>query len=156
MDEITTKPKDSESDQKAVHFSIGDYTCFDELPLKVLDCLPYPVYVISYDWVYRFVNEQSKIIHDTSFDDLVGKSALDVFQEPKFQQVFELIQIGIERRTATASTIHMPMYGQRIIVRGYALNDCYFVSTCTLPGKDELIQELREELRKQNDLHNSN
>ena len=155
MDQLTTKPKDSGSDNKAVHFSIGSYKCFDELPQKLLDLLPYPVYVIDYNWIYLFVNEQSKLVYGTS-SDLVGKSALDAFRDPKFQQVFELIQIGIERRTSAVSTIYMPMYGQKIIVRGYALNDCYFFSTCTLPGKDELIQELREELKKQNELHNTN
>ena len=153
MDDITSNESINEcsnlnDDGKSASFSPEGYKRFSELPLVVLNALPYSVYIIDYSWTYIFLNDHSKTLFEADMRDLTGRSALDVFRAPKFHEIFEAIRDGVENRFSTTNRIYSPMRGQQVLIKGVPLEDCYLFTACTLPGKDELLQELRAELMR--------
>lgn len=135
-------------------FSIKGYKRYRELPFNTLDDLPFSVYIIDYDWVYLFLNRNSRNVFGEFADMLIGKSALEVFKDPKFLPIFEKIRNGVETKSACSADLYSPLRGKQIKITGYPLEDCYYFSTLILPAKEELIEELRIELKrkKPNDL----
>ena len=129
-------------------FSIKDYQYFSEIPLEALDRLNYSVYLVDYNWVYLFINKNARTVFGDFADTLIGRSALDVFKDPKFHNILAKLERGIVERIALHETIHSPLRGRQINVKGYPLLDCYLFSVTTFPGRVEIVGELSEELKK--------
>lgn len=129
-------------------FSIKDYQCFKDIPLEALDKLSYSVYVVDYSWAYLFINKNARKVFGSLADTLIGRSAIDAFKEPKFDNIFAKLQRGVVERIALNESVHSPLRGQQIKIKGYPLLDCYFFSVTTFPGKVEIVGELRQELKR--------
>ena len=129
-------------------FSIGLFKRYHELPFEVLDNLPFAVYIIDYNWVYLFLNENSRAVFGDFAETLIGKNALEVFRDPKFMTIFDKIMYAVEHKTSCRATIYSPLRGKQIKLSGYPLEDCYYFSTVILPSKAEVLEELTTELKR--------
>lgn len=129
-------------------FSIKHYQCFRDIPLAALDKLNYSVYLVDYNWVYLFINKNARTVFGNLADTLIGRSAIDAFKDPMFDNIFAKLQRGVVERIALHESVHSPLRGQQIKIKGYPLLDCYFFSVTTFPGKVEIVDELREELKR--------
>lgn len=132
---------------EAIEFNIQTYKLFKELPLNVLHKLPFPIYVVDYNWKYLFINSKGRDIFGDSADNLIGVSALAFFSEAKFKPVFDKIKAGLETRITCDVTLYSPLRGRQVRIKGYPLEDCYYFCSIIVPGKDEIIAELRTELK---------
>jgi hypothetical protein len=131
-----------------IGFCVDRYKNYQDLPLDILDDLPFCVYIVDYNWTYLFVNKISTNFFGKEIQNLVGKNAQQVFGQEKFQTIFENIHDALKRKTICDTTIYSPLRGKQVKVKGYPLDDCYYFYTVTLPSKEELMDELRRELNK--------
>jgi hypothetical protein len=129
-------------------FSITSYNRYGDVPLIELDKLPYAAYLVSYDWVYLFINKQGRQTFGTLAEDLIGKSAREVFTGEKFKAVFDKLEEGVKKKISIEAVMYSPMRNSNINVKGYPLEDCYYFSVATLPGRQEVVDDLRNELQK--------
>lgn len=131
---------------RPVEFSIDSIRNYSQLPLELLNRLSNSVYVVDYEWRYLFLNDNSKKAFGDIAETLIGKSAIDVFKGPQFQQVFDNLRDAVENKTPFSAVVYSPLRGKQVHIKGFPLEDCYFFSTSVLPGKDELLSELRAQL----------
>lgn len=131
-----------------IGFSVDRYRFYHELPLEIVDNLPFCAYIVDYNWTYLFINKASRNIFGEEVQNLLGKNALEVFKHDRFKAIFEKIQNAVEQKIICDATIYSPLRGKQVKIKGYPLEDCYYFASVVLPSKDELINELREELNK--------
>jgi hypothetical protein len=132
-------------------FSIETYDSYRDIPLEVLDTLPYSVYIIDYNWIYIFLNKNSISVFGADIEQLIGQSALDAFKHSRFEPVFDKIKNGVEHRTACHEIIYSPLRGAQVTIKGYPLSDCYFFSSSIMPAKEEVLEELRVVLKRRSE-----
>lgn len=130
--------------------SIKTYKRYNDIPLEVLNKLPFSVYLIDYNWNYLFLNTNSRNVFGSLADKLIGRSALEVFSDVKFEPIFDNIQSAVENRSPCDCTVYSPLRGRQVNIKGHPLEDCYYFSTIVLPGKEEVLADLREQLNKGN------
>jgi hypothetical protein len=134
-------------------FLINDYRRYIELPLNLLSELNIAAHVTDYNWKFLFVNKNCEYQLGKSVEELVGKRAVEVFQDPRFNLIFEKVRDGIEKKVPVHAVVDAPLRAEQLLLKGYPLEDCYYFSFTVLPGTHEVINELREELkRRTNDL----
>jgi hypothetical protein len=63
-----------------------------------------------------------------------------------------LIENSVNNRTTCDETIYSQLRGRQVKIKGYPLNDCYYFYSITLPAKEELLDELRQELNKRKEV----
>jgi hypothetical protein len=80
-------------------------------------------------------------------DKLIGKSAFDIFSDPKFKPIFDTISVAVEKRICSNETLYSPLRGKQVRIKGYPLDDCYVFYSSILPAKEEVLAELRRELK---------
>lgn len=133
-------------------FSIADYKSFDKLPFELLDQLNYAVYVIDYSWIYKFINKHGRETYGELAEKLIGQSALTVFSDKRFEQIFSAIKEDVDRKLAIHTIVESPLRGSQVILKGQPLDDCYYFSSTIVPAKIEVLNDLREQLnlRKRN------
>lgn len=129
-------------------FSIYDYDQFDQIPLHLLDEVAYSAYIINYDWVYLFINKSARDAFGPLANRLVGNSALEVFRDSKFSEIFAEIREDVDEKRAISKTVVSPLRGSQVILKGYPLKDCYCFSATAIPAKIEVLNELRGELAR--------
>jgi hypothetical protein len=135
-------------DKLKAGFSITAYNRYGDVPLIELDKLPYSAYLVSYDWVYLFINKSGRQTFGVLAEDLIGKSARAVFTGEKFKAVFDKLDEGLQKKISIEAVLYSPMRNSNINVKGFPLEDCYYFSVAVLPGKQEVVDDLRSELRK--------
>ena len=131
-------------------FSIEIYKRYKDIQLDVLDTLPFSVYIIDYDWVYLFLNKNSINAFGKDIDKLVGRSALDAFNNVRFEPIFEKIKYGVETKTSCYATVYSPLRETQVNIKGYPLEDCYYFSSTIMPSKEQVLEELRGVLNRRN------
>jgi hypothetical protein len=129
-------------------FPITEYHRFDELPLTRLKELNFSIYILDFNWNYMFVNEFVKKNLGSRAENLVGKNMWTVFPELAADPSFQQMKRNAEKRVLTNVTVISPINSQRINIIGYPLDDCFYFSSSILPDKNDLLQELRNELGK--------
>jgi hypothetical protein len=129
-------------------FPITEYHRFDELPLTRLNELNFSIYILDFNWNYMFVNEFVKKNLGSRAENLVGKNMWTVFPELAADPSFQQMKRNAEKRVLTNVTVISPINSQRINIIGYPLDDCFYFSSSILPDKNDLLQELRNELGK--------
>ena len=129
-------------------FPITEYKRFSELPLDKFNTLKFSVYIMDFDWNYLFVNEFAKSLLGKRGEELVGKNMWEVFDELQHDPSFKEMRIKMEKRVTTNIIVVSPIHGRRQNITGYALEDCLYFSSSILPDKENLIEELRQQLLK--------
>jgi hypothetical protein len=132
-------------------FLIKNYSKYIDLPLGLLDEFSFAVHVIDYNWICLFLNKNSRPLFGRPSDELIGKSLLDIPQDSSFNLFFEKIRNGVDKKMCVHAVVDSPLNGQKILLKGHPLEDCYYFSFTVLPGKHEVIEELREELKRRSD-----
>jgi PAS domain-containing protein len=127
-------------------FPITEYKRFSELPLDKFNTLKFSVYILDFEWNYLFVNEFAKSILGKRGEELVGKNMWEVFDELRHDPSFKEMRIKMEKKVTTNIIVVSPIHGQRQNITGYALEDCLYFSSSILPDKENLIEELRQQL----------
>jgi hypothetical protein len=93
-----------------------------------------------------FVNEFAKNLLGKRGEELVGKNMWEVFHELQHDPSFKEMRIKMEKRVTTNIIVVSPIHGRRQNITGYALDDCLYFSSSILPDKENLIEELRQQL----------
>jgi hypothetical protein len=135
-------------DAESVEVSIKNFKRFEEIPLHVLDKLPFSVYIIDYNWIYLFLNANSINVFGSLANSLIGKSALEVFKDARYQAMFDKIKEGVENKISLNTTVYSPLRGRQVNIKGYPLEDCYYFSATILPAKEEVLADLRAQLKR--------
>jgi hypothetical protein len=126
------------------------YTEFAELPLDHFNELNFSVYVLDKNWNYLFVNRFVKKNLGDKATDLIGKNMWEEFKELATDPSFILLKRNTEKGLDTNFITTSPVNSQRLNVIGHPLKDCYLFSASILPKKEDLIDELRNELTRKN------
>ena len=129
-------------------FPITEYKKFADLPFDKLNRLKFSVYIIDFNWNYLFVNEFVKENLGKRGQDLIGKNMWEQFQELVTHPSFQTLKRNTEKGIVSNLIAISPINGKRLSITGYPLEDCYYFSSSILPDKDDLIDELRNELSK--------
>lgn len=129
-------------------FSIRHFTSFHQIPLDELDKLSHSIYIIDYNWKFLFVNQNCKDVFGQLGLALVGRSALTLFRDTQFKPIFDELAYSVNRRIAFQTVLYSPLRYKQVKVTGFPLDDCYFFSSIPLPGKDEVVDDLRTILKK--------
>jgi hypothetical protein len=129
-------------------FPITEYKKFAELPFDKLNSLKFSVYIIDFSWNYLFVNEFVQTNLGERGKDLIGKNMWVQFKELATHPSFQTLKRNSEKGIVSNLIAISPVNGKRLNITGYPLEDCYYFSASILPDKDDLIDELRNELGK--------
>jgi hypothetical protein len=129
-------------------FPIIEYKKFSELPLDKFNTLKFSVYILDFEWNYLFVNEFAKSILGDRGANLIGKNMWEKFDELRHDPSFKELKANMEKGITTNMIVVSPVHGKRQNITGYALENCYYFSSSILPDKENLIEELRQELGK--------
>ncbi len=129
-------------------FPITEYKTFSELPLDKFNTLKFSVYILDFNWNYLFINDFAKTILGGRANELVGKNIWAQFEELENDPSFKELKANMEKRITTNMIVVSPVHGKRQNITGYALEDCFYFSSSILPDKENLIEELRQELGK--------
>ena len=133
-------------------FPIVDYKKFSELPFERFNTLKFSVYILDFNWNYLFLNDFAKRYLGERGNNIIGKNMWDVFPELGYDPSFILLRRNSENRITTNIISVSPLNGKRLNITGYPLEDCYYFSASILPDKDDLLDELRQELGKNKNL----
>jgi|GEM_PF-6574542 len=128
--------------------NLSGYKQFSRLPLGQFNEFKFSVYVLDFQWNYLFVNDFCKNNLGARGRDLLGKNMWETFEELGQDPVFIRLKYETERGIETNLITTSPINSQRLSIVGCRLSDCYFFSASILPNKEDLIHELRGELRK--------
>jgi hypothetical protein len=131
-------------------FPISEYKKFSEIPLEKLNTFKFSVYIIDFNWNYLFVNEFAINNLQKRGRDLIGKNMWEVFSELQADPGFSLLKKNSEKGITSNMIVTSPVTRQRLNITGFPLEDCYYFTSSILPDKDNLIDELRNELAKKN------
>lgn len=129
-------------------FPINNYRNFSELPLDKFDTFKFSVYIIDFDWNYRFVNEFARINLGTRAENIIGKNMWKEFPELEKDPVFNQLKEKMDARVPCSFETMSPVNGKRLYITGFPLDDCFYFTASILPDKQELMNELRSMLSK--------
>ena len=129
-------------------FPIAQYKKFEELPLDKFNQFRFSVYVLDFNWNYLFVNDFVSSNLGDRGKELLGKNMWQTFTELAADPVFQQIRASMERKIPININTISPITSQRLNISGYPMEDCYYFTSSVIPDKEELINELREELLK--------
>jgi hypothetical protein len=130
-------------------FPIYNYKRCSELPYDDFDNFKFAIYIIDLDWNYLFANKFVFELHKLERSKLIGSniggSLQDKMQiDSQFKSFIKMVREGNSANITTISTIS----NKRVNVTGYPLEDCYYFAVTILPDKDDLMNELRTQLKK--------
>jgi hypothetical protein len=129
-------------------FPITGYKKYNDLPFDQLNDLKFSVYLIDFNWNYLFINDFVKKNLGSRANNLIGKNMWTEFKELASNSAFNTLRQNMEKRVVTNITTTSPINHQRLSIVGYPLEDCFYFSSSILPDKEDLINELRNELPK--------
>ena len=130
-------------------FPIFNYRLCSELPYNELDKQRFAIYIIDLDWNYYFANKFVFETHKLERSDLIGKNIWNTLNEKmaldsEFRIFIKKVREGSPANITTVSALS----NKRVSVTGYPLEDCYYFAVTILPDKDDLMAELRQQLKK--------
>jgi hypothetical protein len=128
-------------------FDVTKYSTFRQLPLQKFNSFNFGVYLLDKDWNYLFVNEFVVKNLGSRGEGLVGKNIWTHFKELASHPAFIKMKEDCERGFPCNFITTSPLTGQRLNVTGQPLSDCYYFSASVLPTKEEIISDLRKQLR---------
>lgn len=123
-------------------------TTFEELPLAHFDEMKFSVYVLNPEWKYLFVNKFVKENLGSRSYDILGKNMWATFPELAADPSFIQLKTNMEKGLISSFITISPLTSQRLNITGHPLKDCYFFTSSILPKKEDLINELRQSLRR--------
>ncbi len=126
----------------------GKRNSYRDVSLSGLNALPYSVYILDYEWRYMFVNDNAKKVLGVLAEEMIGRSALEISKSPVFNEVFEMLSYHLFKKLPLEVTTYSPLRVSQTRIKGYPLHDCYVLCSIPLPAKAEVMNELREELKK--------
>ncbi len=129
-------------------FPITEYKKFADLPFDKFNTLKFSVYILDFNWNYRFVNDFAKNHLGERGNDLISKNMWTEFPELAVDPSFSVLKKNTELKITTNIIVTSPVNGKRLNITGYQLEDCYYFSASILPDKNDLLDELRNELGK--------
>ncbi|MFD2163130.1 hypothetical protein ACFSJU_12060 [Paradesertivirga mongoliensis] len=129
-------------------FPIYNYSRYSDLPLDEFDSKNFAIYVVNKDWTYLFANQYVFDVHNLERNDIIGNNIWETLNEKmqidsQFRTFIQNVKKGIPSHVVTVSAIS----NKRVSVVGYALLDAYYFAVTILPDKDELLNELRREIK---------
>ena len=129
-------------------FDFSSYSKFSDLPLGQFNTLKFSVYALDFNWNYLFVNDFVKKNLGERAANLMGKNMWEVFEELAIDPSFALMKKNAEKGLKVNLITTSPINSQRLNIVGHILEDCWLFTSSILPDKDELLDELRSELKK--------
>jgi hypothetical protein len=129
-------------------FSANRFKVFSELPFQEFNNQKFSIYIIDFNWNYLFVNDFVKKNLGSRGENLLGKNMWEEFPELAKDSVFNMLKSNLDRGITTNLVTTSPINGQRLNISGYALDDCFFFSSSIMPDKSDLLNEIRNELKK--------
>jgi hypothetical protein len=129
-------------------FPINEYNSFSELPLDKFNAFKFSVYVVDFNWNYLFANQFVAQNLGERGRNLAGKNMWTQFPELAADPTFMQLKEKMERRIPCSFETTSPLNGQRLYITGYPLEDCLYFTSSILPDKQELLNELRNQLSK--------
>jgi len=128
-------------------FDLSLYKSYRDLPLPELETLSYSVYVLDLDWCYLYANAFELRKLGEAGKGLIGRNMFATFpalrDDPSYQKIKETLEAGLETKTIVLS----PVYQQRVQICGRPMLDCYFFCTAVIIEKENLLNELRSQLK---------
>jgi hypothetical protein len=129
-------------------FDISKYKSFSELPLQEFDKAGYSIYVLDKNWNYIFVNEFVKKNLGDRAKGMRGKNMWQFFPELSVDGTFRQLRKNTENNEESNFISTSPLTQQRIHVTGHPINDCFVFTSSVLPRKEEILDELRRQLKE--------
>ena len=129
-------------------FPIYEYKTFAELPLDRFNSFRFSVYLLDFKWNFLFLNSFARATQGERANDLIGKNMWTVFPELATDPAFINMKERIERRITCKFETMSPVTRRRVSITAYPLEDCYYFTSSILPDKDELLNEIRSQLKK--------
>jgi hypothetical protein len=131
--------------------NFSDYSSFSDLPLEEFNEAKFSIYVLDFQWRYLFVNDFVRHNLKVRGEDLIGKNMWKMFGELAMDSAFLQMKMNTEKGWSTNLITTSPLTSQRLNIVGQPMSDCYLFSASILPNKDELLNELRKYLPKEQD-----
>lgn len=129
-------------------FPVAQYHRFAELPLREFDTFHFSVYVLDLEWNYLFVNQFAASGLGVKPTDLVGQNMWQRFPELANDLSFQKLRESLENNIAVNFRTVSPLTSLRLNVSGMRLDDCYYCTSSVIPNREDLLSELRKELKK--------
>lgn len=120
---------------------------FSDLRLAEYKSLNYSVYVLNFDWHFLYVNDFVLSNLNGQGGKLIGQNIWSTFPALKNDLAFQKMKSDAEQGLKSSFTTMSPLTGQKIQVSGQNLRDCFFFTSTPVPLKEDLIRELRREIR---------
>ncbi len=129
-------------------FPIANYQRFSQLPLEKFDQFNFSVYILDLEWNYLFVNKFAAERLGVQASDLVGQNMWKRFPELATDINFQNLRQNLENNVAVNFRTVSPVTLQRLNISGMKLEDCYYCTSSLIPNREDLLNELRQELLK--------
>jgi hypothetical protein len=129
-------------------FDTSQFKYFTDLPFERFNSAKFSIYVLDKKWNYLFINEFVKENLGKRSEGLIGRNMWQVFPELSSDSAFMTLRSNTERNLITNLITTSPITSQRLNITGQVLEDCYLFTSSILPKKDEIMDELRNQLNK--------
>lgn len=126
----------------------GNYKLYSQVPLAEVNQLSCAVYIIDYEWRYLFISDNAKNILGHVAEELVGADAKPIFKDPKFGALYDRLADKVNEKSPLDVTVYSPLRGGQTRIKGYPMDDCYIFWSVAMPAKADVMDELRNELKK--------
>ena len=128
-------------------FPITSYSRFEQLPLDKLGALKFSVCLLDLDWNFLFINDASKKVLPERGDP-IGKNIWNLFPELAADPAYKLLKKNIDKGVVPRVETRSLVNAKRISITGYPLEDCFYLAITVIPDRENLLDELRNELVK--------
>ena len=126
-------------------FPITSYSRFEEIPLDKLRALKFSVCLLDRDWNFLFINDAAKKVLPER-EEIIGKNMWRLFPEIAVDPAFKLIRKNIDKGVVPGVETRSQVNAKRISITGYPLQDCFYLAITVIPDRENLLDELRNEL----------
>ena len=128
-------------------FPIASYSRFEQIPLDKLRALKFSVCLLDRDWNFLFVNDAAKKVLPER-EEIIGKNMWKLFPEMAADPAYKLIKKNIDKGVVPRVETRSLVNAKRISITGYPLEDCFYLAITVIPDRENLLDELRNELVK--------
>lgn len=129
-------------------FPIANYQRFAQLPLEEFDRMSFSIYILDFEWNYLFVNKFACARLGVAPSDLAGQNMWRRFPELDADMNFQNLRQKLENNISVNFRTVSPLTSLRLNISGMRLEDCYYCTSSVIPNREDLINELRNEMVK--------
>lgn len=129
-------------------FPIIRYRRFADVPLDALEKLKFSVTLYDFDWRFLFINRFARQELNRSSEELMHKCLWTEFPSLLDVPAFRQLKSGCEAGSVVRVETLFPLTAKRVSVTTCKLDDYYYLAVSVLPDKEQLIDELRSEVRR--------